>query len=229
MVGLVVRLAAVAASSLMALVVAGVLIGSFLIMGPVSEAAEVLERQSRFATAIQSAALHAKGIANDERGFLLSGDAEFLVEIDQRTALARSAIAHAFENADGAELGAVELARAGFERWLSAVRADVATFRAGDREAALDASLGTTRALRKVYERSLGDAQALGEGGLLRAESSLSAASSRSVAILFGYLAIAIAIGVAVIGWLVHAVLRPAYGRVWPPGSVAPISGGGQP
>jgi CHASE3 domain sensor protein len=228
MVGLVVRLAAVAAFGLMSLVVGGVLIGSFLIMGPVSEAADVLERQTRFASGIQSAALHAKGIANDERGFLLSGSSEFLIEMDERKSLARAALADALDNAEGEQVGAVEVARAGFERWLSAVGADVATFRAGDREAALDTSLGATRGLRKAYERSLGHAQVLGEQGVLLAERSMSAASTRSVAVLFGYLVIAIAVGVAVLGWFVHAVLRPAYGRVWPPESIAPVSPGPQ-
>jgi methyl-accepting chemotaxis protein len=211
---LVVRLATVAAIALLALVVAAVAIGLMLFMGPVRDAVELTERQTRFVTAVQSAALHAKGIANDERGYFLSQAPEFRTEMAERSVLARRAITDALGAADDVQRPVVVEARAGFERWLAAIEVDIATLDSGDRAAALSASLGPTRGLRKAYEASLAEAQSLGEGGIRTAESAVSDVSLRSVIILLGYLTVAIGIGVLVTTWLVNAVLRPAFDRV---------------
>ena len=52
---------------------------------------------------------------------------------------------------DPAQRQAVSEARAGFERWVQAMRREVATFQSGDRQAAIAASVGPDRALRKGY------------------------------------------------------------------------------
>jgi methyl-accepting chemotaxis protein len=200
-----------AVGTLLALLVVAVLMGVFLIMGPVDDAADNAERHARYATAIEAAALYAKGIANDERGYLMSGRAEFLEEIEERTRSARVAFAEAVGAADPSQAIAAREAQAGFERWLTAVHAELELYRSGSREEAMSASLGPNRELRKAYEVSLAEAHSLGERGLRSANSSMSGASSRSAAILLAYLIVAMAIGIAITAWVVQALLRPRH------------------
>jgi methyl-accepting chemotaxis protein len=169
------------------------------------------ERQVRYAILVDDAALNGKAIANDERGFLLSGSEEFLAQIEVRTRLAREAFTAAAQAADAAERSALNEARVGFERWLTALESDVAAYRSGDRVAPLAATLGSTRDLRKAYEASLAEAQALAEHGVARATSAVSDSSTRSVAILLAYLVVAVTVGLLVMIWTLRAVLQPSY------------------
>jgi methyl-accepting chemotaxis protein len=197
---------------LLALVAAAVLVAVLLIVGLRNDATALAGRQVAYANAVDTAALNAKGIANDERGFLMSGRAEFLHQIEDRAAAARAAFALAARHAsDDARRDAVREAEAGFEGWMEALSAELATFRAGDREAAVASSLGPTRALRKSYEATLTRADTLGHQGIESATNSVSATSSRSVAILIGYLIAALVAGVGLTLWIVRTVLRPAH------------------
>jgi methyl-accepting chemotaxis protein len=196
-----------AGSSLLALIVVGVLLSMFLMARLGDDATDLTQRQVRYSTALSGAALNAKGIANDERGYLLSGNDEFLVEIDARTGLARDYFDQAAEAADDAQSRRILQAYEAFERWLVAVEEELAMFRAGDREAARAASLGPTRQLRKEYEALLGTAT-LSESGVRNVTASVSASASRSVTILLAYLVVAIIIGYTVIAWAVRG-LRP--------------------
>jgi methyl-accepting chemotaxis protein len=195
----------VAASSLLALLLVGVLIAMFLVMRVGADATELTRRQVEYSTALSNAAINAKGIANDERGYLLSGNTEFLVEIDIRTGLARESFDQAAEAADESRL--ILQAYEAFERWLVALEEEIAMFRAGDREAARAASLGRTRELRKAYEGLLATAS-LTESGVRDATASVSASASRSVAILFAYFIAAVIIGSSVNAWAMRGLRR---------------------
>lgn len=197
---------------LLGLVAAAVLVAVLLIVGLRNDATELAGRQVEYASAVDTAALSAKGIANDERGFLMSGRVEFLQQIEDRTAAARSAFdAAALQASDGPQRRAVDEARAGFERWMDALSAELATFQRGNHQAAVRASLGSTRALRKNYEASLARAGALGHRAIEAATSSMWASSSRSVAILLVYLLVALVAGLGVMLWIVRTILRPAH------------------
>ncbi|MGH3014506.1 MAG: CHASE3 domain-containing protein [Gaiellaceae bacterium] len=197
---------------LLGLVAAAVLVAVLLIVGLRNDATALASRQVAYANAVDTAALNAKGIANDERGFLMSGRAEFLHQIEDRAAAARAAFALAARHAsDTARRKAVGEAQAGFERWMDALNAGLATFRAGDPEAAVASSLGPTRTLRKIYEAALARADALGHQGIESATDSVSATSSRSVAILIGYLIAALVVGLGLTLWIVRTVLRPVH------------------
>ncbi len=74
-----------------------------------------------------------------------------------------------------------------------------------------EASLGSTRELRKTYEQSLADAYSLGVRSIDSATSSISSSASRSVTILLAYLALALIVGVAIALWVVRTVLKPAF------------------
>lgn len=198
--------------SLLALLAVAVGLAVILIVSFEDDATGDARRNVLYATAINEAALSAKGIANDQRGFLLSGNPEYLGEIRARTAEARSSFALAATYAVGApQREAVRESRAGFERWLRVLNGDIAVYRRGSREQATQATLGSTRQLRKKYEQSLALAYALGVRSIESATTSLSSSASRSVTILLTYLAVALVLGVAVALWVIRAILRPAF------------------
>jgi methyl-accepting chemotaxis protein len=215
----------VGVGGLLALLALAVGVAAFLIVSLEDDATDVSNRHVQYATAIHEAALSAKAMANEQRGFLLSGQqanlSQFEIDRAQQVYLnqfeidlaeARSAFAVAAGSAVGAsQRDAVDEARAGFEEWLQAIRADVRAYRNGSHARAIDASLGSTRELRKDYERSLADAYDLGVRSIESANNSLSDSASRGVTILLVYLAFALVIGVAVALWVVRAILKPAF------------------
>jgi CHASE3 domain sensor protein len=151
-----------------------------------------------YASAVATAALNAKGVANDQRGFLLTGDPAFIHEADRRIS-ARAAFTAAIDAAaDPAQRRAVNDARSGFERWVQTMHCEFATFQAGDRHSAIATSLGPDRALRKTYEQSLANAQALSAHSTESTTSSAAATSSRWAWILVACLLAALVIGVGV-------------------------------
>jgi CHASE3 domain sensor protein len=195
--------------SLLALLAVAIVAALLLIIDLNDDATQLTDNQVQYATAIDAAALNAKAIANDERGFLLSGNPEFVDELETRTGNARAAFAVALSEADNdVQRQAVIEATAGFEKWLRALRSELTTFRAGYRRKAVRTSLGPTRDLRKAYEESIAHAQDLGVDAVQSARSSVSARSTRSVAILLAYLVVALVIGIGVTGWVVRKVLR---------------------
>ena len=157
-----------------------------------------------YSVAIATAALNAKGMANDERGYLLSGRQEFLDLLDQHLLNVRTAFAAAAFAADGArQHGAVDQAHARFERWVLAIRGQFKAFRAGRRAAAARAALGQGREQRRSYEVALVDAEAAGLTPIELKNNPL--VSTGWVAILLLSLLLAVAICVALTVWL----LRP--------------------
>jgi methyl-accepting chemotaxis protein len=183
----------------------------YLIAALERDTRELSDRPFQYATAIHDAALHAKAVANHERGFLISGgEEEFARESELETADAREAFAAAERYAaNGRERDAAVEARNGFERWLKSSERDIAAFRAGSEEQAIDSSLTTTRQLRKAYERSLERAHQFGLQSIDTARNSLSDSASRSVNLLLVYLAVALVVGIAVAIWVARAILRP--------------------
>jgi methyl-accepting chemotaxis protein len=195
--------------SLLALLAVAIVTAVLLIVDVKDDATQLTEREVLYATAISAAALNAKAIANDERGFLLSGRREFIRELDVRIGNARAAFAVASSSADtAAQHEAVVEANVGFERWVAALNEETAIYEAGEREEAVETSLGPTRALRKAYERSLARAQALGADSLESAQGSVSATTRRSIVILLAYLVLALAVGIFVARSILRT-LRP--------------------
>jgi methyl-accepting chemotaxis protein len=202
----------VGVGSLLALLAVAVAVAVFLIVSLKDDATDVSDRNVQYATAIHEAALSAKAMANEQRGFLLSGDPEYLEQLEIDGAEARSAFALAADYAVGAaQRDAVDEARVGFEQWFGVLRADIAAYQTGFERRAVRASLGSTRQLRKTYEQSLADAYVLGVRSIDSATDSLSSSATRSVTILLVYLALALVVGVAVAVWVVRAILGPAF------------------
>lgn len=165
-----------------------------------------------FATAIASASLDAKSVANDQRGFLLTGDSMYLREADQSAAAVRRELATAVRVATTDEQRrAASASSAGFERWWTATRAEFARYQAGDKQAAIAASVGPDRALRKQYEESLQQTRSLGQTTLQSATSWLPSSATRAVVILVGCLVAALLAGSVIAYWLVRQISMPLF------------------
>ena len=210
----------VSAGLVFVLLVAAVAGATLSVVSLSRDQAELQDHNVPFAVAIATAALNAKGIANDERGFLISGDPEFLDEIDQRLLSARTAFSEATITADtDDQRAAASEAQAGFERWIFALQRQLKLFQSGDRKGATEAALGRNRALRKDYEASLAEVQDVAARAIESQRNSL--ASSGWIFILLACLLLVIAAGVGIALWLIRA-LEP---RVDEPDTVgAPIA-----
>ena len=194
----------VAIGALLGLILVSVLVALVLILGVSDHSTRLVDQKVRYATAIADVTLHAKTIANDERGYLISGRKEFLDQRVRRTAEARTAFAVALNQATSdAERTAVERARGGFEAWIAVLEVELARFQAGDREGAVAMSLSRTRPLRKTYEASLTAADELAAAGIQTARSSVTETTSRSLTILLVYLVVALVIGFGIAFWIV--------------------------
>jgi methyl-accepting chemotaxis protein len=197
-------------ASLLGLLVVSMLCAIVVVIGLRDGETGLSDRDVPYLGAVATAALNAKGVANDQRGFLLTGDPTFVDEANQRTEDARAAFAVAATVAsDRSRRNAVEQARTGFEQWVAVVNREFATYRAGDHGGSVAASLGTDRELRKSYEQDLAAAQALARSSIQSAEDSAEAASSRSLWTLVATLVLALLVGSAVAYWLLKTIANP--------------------
>jgi methyl-accepting chemotaxis protein len=118
----------------------------------------VATKSAPYAAALAAAGKDAKAIANDERGFLMTGDAKFEQEIAARIDEVHGELAKARETApDSDDIEAVQTIQAGFDAWTAAIAKEFELY-ADDREAAMDLALGDNRDLRKAYEAAFDDA-----------------------------------------------------------------------
>lgn len=197
---------------LLCLIGACALIAVLLVLNLRNHQETLHDRSIPYANAISLAALHAKGIANDERGYLLTGDPSFTASIDARLETARSAFDTAVRSANGpAQRRAAVDARAGFERWVIALDGHLARFRSGDQAGATASALGPGRATRKHYEATLADAQRLADRAVDSGRASVAQKTSRSVTILIASLVAAIVIGLVLAVWVVSILVRAIY------------------
>jgi CHASE3 domain sensor protein len=192
-------------SVLVAMLTASLVVAVFSTLSLRQDQVQLQDRNVPYAVGIATAALNAKGMANDERGFLISGDRNFLEEFDQRLLNVRTAFAEAAIAADDdAQHRAVSEAHAGFERWVWAARSQFKTFQSGDRKKATKAALGPGRALRKEYEASLTEAQAVASTAIHLHRNAFT--SSGWLLILLAMLLTVLAAGVVLALWLTRTL-----------------------
>ncbi|WP_062203644.1 methyl-accepting chemotaxis protein [Demequina salsinemoris] len=122
-----------------------------------------LDQSVPYVTGLQSIALTAKAAANDERGFLLTGDTSYSDEvlgrfdtIDGYLADTRAAAA------DDDQLAALDQLESELVSWEEALNAEFAQYPT-DAAAATEVALGANRDLRKAYETTLSDMIADGQ------------------------------------------------------------------
>jgi methyl-accepting chemotaxis protein len=194
-----------AAVALLALAVVGAAIAVWLILGLRDQTTRLTGREVAYVDALRDIELISKTTANDERGFLISGSEEFLRQMDGRTAQMQEAFSRAYGSAHaGGQHEAIERLERSFEAWLASVEANIAAYRAGNREAAIQASLDETRLLRKEYEARLTGTRRLATSELTTAGDELTASITSTVTILAGYLVVAVVVGAAIAVWLVR-------------------------
>jgi methyl-accepting chemotaxis protein len=191
------------------LLAVGILVAVVLMFGLREDASHLTDSQIQYATAVNAAALTAKAIANDERGFLLSGSREFIRQLDDRTIRARGAFAVAMAEADSRDQRrAVREANRGFEAWIAAMHEETALFEAGNRERAIEISLTSTRQIRKDYEASLAHAQDLGVDAIQLGRTEVSDTATRSLEIVLVYLAVSLVAAAGLAAWVVRSFRR---------------------
>ncbi|MCO5307872.1 MAG: methyl-accepting chemotaxis protein [Austwickia sp.] len=139
---------------LLAVVVGGVF--SLVLLGSIKDTSTQQQRAMTYVVELENASVNAKAIANDERGFLLTGDTSFVDEVKARRAKVYAALdkAVALVNDDG-ERAQIEQARTQLLGWDKALDAEFVQF-AADRAGATTVALSTNRELRKGYETTLG-------------------------------------------------------------------------
>ncbi|MDO5697262.1 MAG: methyl-accepting chemotaxis protein [Dermatophilus congolensis] len=136
--------------------IATLIIGGLAIvrLGDVASVGERIQTGMSALISIEDAAVTAKAIANDERGFLLTGDKEFTDEIAERRVKVDALLDTAAQGVPTAEhREQIEKLRGEIHAWNKALDAEFALF-ATDRPAATEAALETNRKLRKTYEDS---------------------------------------------------------------------------
>lgn len=201
-----------ALGGLLALLIVAVTVALVVVVVVRRDESSLSARDVPYTSAVAAAALNAKGIATDQRGFLLTGDRTFIDEAEQRVDQARTAFAEAQQQAaNSTQRAAVGQASTGFENWVQAIEKEFATYTTGNRDAAITAAFGSERQIRKAYERSLAAAQAAGQRSIHAATTSANATSNRSQAILIATLVAAIVAGTAIVYWLFHTIALPLY------------------
>ncbi len=165
-----------------------------------------LARTVPFVTGLQQAAVAAKAAANDERGFLLTGDVQFQEEFEQRLARVTGGLNQA-RAAQPARAAQIDALAAGIDTWARAVRAELSSY-GDDRADATRKALGPNRQLRKRYETLLDAAVAAGNADLARG-SSFDRTATAVQRNLWLALLVATAVGVAAAFRLARSSVRP--------------------
>jgi len=160
---------------------------------------------------LDSAAVNLKAAANDERGYLVKGDAKFADEAKGR----REAVDASLQRARG--LATTETNRQRIDSigqqsaaWFAALDKEFALYKQ-DRDAAIAMGLGPSRDLRKTYESSLAEASKVGRDEMAAA-SDLQAVAQRSRLIVIVANTLAILFAALVTFVLARQIRRSAAG-----------------
>jgi CHASE3 domain sensor protein len=100
---------------LLALLLIAITVALIMVVTVRQDESSISDRDLPYGSAVAAAALNAKGIATDQRGFLLTGDQSFITEAGQRVSDARTAFAAAQNVATtAAQRDAIRHASTGF-------------------------------------------------------------------------------------------------------------------
>src|SRR6266702_2925229 len=170
---------------------------------------EVAGHAVPYLTGLSDAAVAAKAAANDERGFLLTGNTAYVTECQGRRTAENTGLAGARAGATtAAERDAVDEVSAGLDAFNRSLDDEFGLF-ATDRAGALKVSTGRNRDLRKAYEKNFDAAIALAKGQVADASKSADQQAGRARAILLALLGVMVVVGIAACVLLGRAVIRP--------------------
>jgi methyl-accepting chemotaxis protein len=148
---------------------------------------------------LSGAAVAAKAAANDERGYLMTGDPKFLQEIAVKRdpkVYGPLTDAKGIYPAGSPQTTAVDAVYGGYKAWAVARDAELKQYKS-DKSGAIELALGANRDLRKAYEASIDDAVATADAAVASSDSSFNSTSSTASWVLFGFFACAVLVGVA--------------------------------
>ncbi len=173
---------------------------TLMLLSTLQRAGDEQVAASSYLGRLESAAVTLKAIANDERGFLLQGDASFAKEVATRRASAHETLAQARAQAITAdEVAGVDRLVTQVTAWDKALDAEMALY-PRDAQAAIAAGLGANRDLRKAYEQTLAGLIDAGRARVLAASDFTDLANrSRIVVIGLTVLCTLAAIGAAIL------------------------------
>ncbi|GID96659.1 methyl-accepting chemotaxis protein [Amorphoplanes digitatis] len=195
---------------------AGVAIAGMLVTGIMSligisglktTRTDELNRAVPYITALHDAELAAKAAANDERGFLIAGDKSFAAEalgrketVDERLAAARAL-------GTPAEQATIDEIKAGTDAWFAALDAEFKSY-AANPKAAIDASFGANRDLRKAYEGQLAAETDRADAALLAGEE-FDATVQKTRTTVIVAMCVAFLLSVLLALWVARMIITP--------------------
>ncbi|MGY1916803.1 HAMP domain-containing protein, partial [Blastococcus sp. SYSU DS0973] len=178
-----------------------------------------LQTSMPYLNSLHELGLTAKATANDERGFLLTGDPEFQAEVDERL----EKVDGLFESArsaapTGAERAFLDELEASVGNWSESLYAEFELF-PSDRAAAVAVAMGPTRELRKTYEEQLAAGIEAGEERLMAGagyDQTVSDATRAVVLVCLLGIALAVLLGLVVTRSVTRplGLLRESVGRL---------------
>lgn len=195
-----------------ALIIAITAVVSLTALNTLQHSAREQQRSLNFVVDLETAAVATKAIANDERGYLLTGQAKFIDEIHTRRDKVTKALDSAAGNAGSdQQRQAIATTSSQITTWNNALDAEFALF-ATNRQAATEAALGANRDLRKAYEQSL-DALISGQQQQAQQASDFSGLVGHNRAIVLAVLVVgcAVVLGLTVAMW---RTIRRSTGQV---------------
>ncbi|MEV6299075.1 methyl-accepting chemotaxis protein [Actinoplanes sp. NPDC051861] len=163
-----------------------------------------------YSTNLNQAALMAKSAANDERGYLIKGNADFAKEALGRQAKVDEALANARAVAEPAAAARVDAIKAATDAWFTALAAEFELFEKRP-AAATEIALGANRDLRKTYEGLLGAEIEYANRALLEGEDfdhMVTQARTETIVVLSVVLVLAVAGALYVARLIVHPLRR---------------------
>ncbi len=172
---------------------------------------ELGNRATPYVTALGDAATGLKATANDERGFMLTGDAEFVTEINEKRKPGVEedlAAAEKLYPAGSPQAKGVAELRGKINAWYAQLDKEFA-LRATDPEAASAEALGASRDIRKDYEKSLDGLKEQALAGAAVAHSTFSSESALAKQVAIGALVLSLLLGGAIGWWLVSSIRGP--------------------
>ncbi|MFI5896528.1 methyl-accepting chemotaxis protein [Actinoplanes sp. NPDC051513] len=153
-----------------------------------------LQRGVPYITSLNEAALEAKAAANDERGYLIDGGADFKDEALGRQDEVNKSLAAARTLGGAGEQATVDKIKAATDPWFTAIDAEFTTYRT-DKSGAIDAAMNANRDLRKAYEGLLSDEIARADAALIAGPDFGATVESTRTALVIA-LTIALALGI---------------------------------
>ncbi|MFC4065756.1 methyl-accepting chemotaxis protein [Actinoplanes subglobosus] len=161
-----------------------------------------------YSTNLNNVAVTAKAAANDERGFLLKGNADFSDEALGRKEKIDAALSAARAVADSSESAArVDAIQAAVDTWFTALESEFTLYQTRP-QAAIDLALGANRDLRKTYEGLLGEEIAYADTALLQGREFDAGAEKTRTTIMIG-LVVVLLIAVVAALYVSRLIVQP--------------------